>query len=71
MKEIFRWGGIIVGLWIVAAVIWRGVGGGGNPPDTAFLGAELYVTPGARIAPGPGGFSIYQIVDTLGTGRKT
>lgn len=40
-------------------------------PDRKFLGAELYVTPGAGIAPGPGGFSVHQIVDALGTGRKS
>ena len=40
-------------------------------PNKGFLGAELYVTPGAGIAPGPGGFSVHQIVDALGTAKKT
>ncbi len=40
-------------------------------PGKGFLGAELYVTPGAGIAPGPGGFSVHQIVDALGTAKKT
>ena len=30
MKKIAKWGGIIIGLWIVAAVIWSVIGGGGD-----------------------------------------
>lgn len=33
MKKIFKWGGIVIGLWIVAAVIWSVIGGGGGDSE--------------------------------------
>ena len=67
MKKIAKWGGIIIGLWIVAAVIWSVIGGGGEskstPPDTAFLGAELFVMAGG--SPMAGEVPVKTIIDAL------
>ena len=33
MKKISKWAGIIIGLWIVAAVIWNAIGGGSGDSE--------------------------------------
>ena len=60
----------LVGVLAFAGCLVAPIQAGPSAPGPDFLDAELHVTPGAGIEPGPSGFSVRQITAAMGEGKK-